>query len=200
MIPSIGNEMKRLILSGAKTPKLLGKSSPNRITLATVTKANRKDQAGLILGPESELDNTFAQAKKVMLIARLQRRMQVNKCDALVSNRSIARSVRFVESSLRRCDVVNENNAASLAEKSAESKSIPINAAGTSIHASGLQGLLTDSNGNFALLSEALDGDHSSSAVRDLPKAKSNSLNAGTIIAAVAKAYESDTTLNTASS
>lgn len=200
MIPSIGTEMNRLIFSGARTPTLLGKSSPKRMTLATVTKAIRKDQPGLTSGPASDVVNTLAQAKKVILIARLHSKMHVKRCDALLSRSAMARSDLREESSFKRWADVRENKAASLAEKSAERKSIPIKASGTNSHANELMGVMAGSNGNFGFLYSAPARCHSSSAVLDLPKAKSNSLNAGTIIAAVANAYESETTLKTANS
>ena len=112
----------------------------------------------------------------------------------------MARSELRIESSLSRWADVSENNAASLAEKRAERMSIPIKAAGTSSQATELISWIGCSNGNFEFLFSASARGYSSSAVLDLPKAKSNSLNAGIIIAAVAKAYDNETTLKTANS
>ena len=106
----------------------------------------------------------------------------------MLSSRTIALSELREESSFKRWADVSENNAASLAEKSAERKSIPMRAAGTNSNATELMGVMAGSNGNFGLLYLAPARCHSSSAVLDLPKAKSNSLNAGIIMAAVANA------------
>ena len=81
-----------------------------------------------------------------------------------------------------RCAVVRENNAASLAEKSADKASIAISAPIAKSHAIGLTSFTI---GNLHFPQVAV---YSSSAVLDLPKAKSNSLSAGIIMAAVANA------------
>ena len=126
MTKDIGTETTRPILSGARTPRLLGRSSPNKITADTVANPKATDQPAQDSVLVSQFETTLATAKKVILIKRLHRRMQVSNCEGLVSNCSIAFSLRLLESSCALWVVVSEKRAASLAEKRAESPSITI--------------------------------------------------------------------------
>lgn len=175
MVTDIGMAMNRLILSGAKTPTLLGNNSPNKMTVATVANPNTNDhpdQASDLVIQEVII---LAQAKKVMLITKLHSKIHVKRWEGFLINFSINRSVVFDGLSCDRWAVVSENNAASLAEKSADKLSMATNEP------------LTNSQA-IELTSYTMDTNHSSSTVLDLPKAKSNSLKAGIIIAAVVNA------------